>query len=119
MPPVCSSSPFLPVFVDSSHQRADTSPFVYSFEAGYFKVVLVSVRLLYPLANLPNVALFPASLELAGAILRTPSPVVVRPVFAVDGDAGNAGSVFPQMSKARPACHVVPTAGSTTGGFWL
>ncbi len=64
-------------------------------------------------------ALLPASLDVFGATSRTPSPVVVRPVFAVVGEAASAGSVVPQMSNARPACHAVPTVGSTTAGVWL
>lgn len=134
-PPVSSCSPFFSVFVVKIHERALTSPtlpasgvpaahfspFLYSCEVedGYFNVVLVKVRPVYPSANFPNVALVPASLELFGAILRTPSPVVVRPVFAVDGEAASAGCIVPQMSIASPACHVVPTAGSTTGAIWL
>ena len=96
-------------------------PFVYKgTEAdGYFSVVLVSVRPAYPSANLPKVALLPASLAVFGAMSRTPLPVVVRPVVAVLGEAGSAGSIVPQMSKASPACHVVPAVGSTTVGVWL
>ena len=133
-PPVCSTGRSS-VWVDSTHERASTSPtlpasgvpaahfspFLYSgTEAdGYFSEVLVSVRPSYPSANLPSVALFPASLAVFGAMRRTPLPVVVRPVVAVVGEAARAGSVVPQMSKARPACHVVPTVGSTTVGVLL
>jgi hypothetical protein len=84
---------------------------------GYLSEVLVSVRPSYPWANVPRLALFPASLALFGAIFKTPLPVVVRPVLAVLGEAGSACSIVPQTSKASPAFHVVPTAGSTTGGF--
>ena len=86
---------------------------------GYFSLVLVSVNPVYPSANLPRVALLPASLAFFGAMAGRRSRVVVRPVVAVVGEAGSAGSMVPQMSKARPACHVVPTVGSTTAGVLL
>ena len=81
--------------------------------------VLVSVSPGYPSANLPSVALFPASLLVFGAIERTPLPVVVSPVVAVEEEAASAGSMVPQTSKARAAFQVVPTAGWTTVGDWL
>ena len=68
---------------------------------------------------MPRVALLPASLAVLGATSRTPLPVVVRPVVALDGEAASAGSIVPQMSKARAACQVVPTVGSTSVGVWL
>ena len=86
---------------------------------GYLTEVLVSVRPLYPCANLPRVALLPASLAVLGAICRTPFPELVSPVVALAGEAARAGSIVPQMSKARPACHVVVVVGSTTAGVWL
>ena len=86
---------------------------------GYLSLVSVNVNPIYPSANLPRVALLPASLDFLGAMARTPLPVVVRPVVAVDGDAGSAVSMVPQMSMANPACHDVPTVGSTTVGVLL
>ena len=80
--------------------------------------VLVNVNPVYPSANFPRVALLPASLEVFGSTRMTPLPVVVSPV-AVLGEAGIAGSMVPQTSKARPACHDVPMAGSTTAGTLL
>jgi len=133
-PPACSSSPFFPVLVVSTHQRASTSPalpasgvpvphfspFVYrgTLSDGYFREVFVRVRPVYPSANFPRVALLPASLALLGAICRTPFPELVRPVVALVGEAAKAGSIVPQMSKARAACHVVVVVGSTTAGVW-
>jgi len=86
---------------------------------GYFRVVFVNVRPAYSDANLPRVALLPASLALLGAMSRTPLPVVVSPVVAPVGEGGSAGSMVPQMSKASAACHVVFVVGSTTVGVWL
>ena len=86
---------------------------------GNLRSVLVNVNPVYPSANFPRVALLPASLELFGSTRMTPLPVVVSPVFAVLGEAGIAGSIVPQTSKARPACHDVPTVGSTTAGTLL
>ena len=54
-----------------------------------------------------------------GAMDSTPLPLVVSPVVVDVGDAGSGASVVPQMSKASAACHVVPTAGSTTAAVWL
>ena len=80
--------------------------------------MLVKVRPLYPSANLPRVALSPASLSVLGATTSTPSPLVVRPVLPEEGDAGNAGCIVPQMSKASAPCQVVPTVGSTDEEVW-
>ena len=81
--------------------------------------MLVNVNPVYPSANFPRVALLPASLAFLGAMRRTPLPVVVSPVVAEVGEAGSADSMVPQMSKASPACHDVPTVGSTTVGALL
>ena len=134
MPLVCTSWLFL-VWVVTTHHRANTSPtlpasgvpaahfspFLYSgiLASGYFSVVLVSVRPWYSLANLPTVALAPASLAFLGAMTRTPLPVVVRPEVELAGDAVSAGCVVPQMSKEIAACHVVPTVGGVEVGVWL
>ncbi len=123
------------VCVVTTHHRADTSPtlpasgvpaahfspFLYSgtFAPGYFRVVLVSVRPWYSLANLPTVALAPASPAFLGAISRTPLPVVVSPEVELAGDAVRAGCVVPQMSKEMAACQVVPTVGGVVFGDWL
>ncbi len=69
----------------------------------------------YPEANLPKVALLPASPAVLGAMTSTPSLAAVRPVVAPLGVAGIDGSIFPQMSKANAACHVCPTVGCTAG----
>ena len=133
-PPVSSSSWFLEVVVEITHERACTmpalpasgvpdghfSPLVYSVALvdGYFSLVLVNVNPVYPSANFPKVALLPASLELFGSTRTTPLPLVVSPE-ALEDEAGIAASMVPQMSKARPACHDVPTVGSTTVGTLL
>ena len=75
--------------------------------------VLDNVNPVYPSANFPRVGLLPASLEVFGEMRMTPLPLVVSP-DAVLGEAGIAGSMVPQTSKARPAFHDVPMAGSTT-----
>ncbi len=95
---------FLAVVVEITHERACTTPtlpasgvpaahfsplvYVVALVDGYFNLVLVNVNPVYPSANFPRVALLPASLEVFGATTRTPLPVVVRPVVALEGDAG-------------------------------
>ena len=134
-PPVSFTSLFLEVVVEITHERACTTPalpasgvpaahfsplvYVVALVDGYVNFVLVNVNPVYPSANFPRVALLPASLEVFGATTRTPSPVVVRPVLALEGEAARAGSMVPQMSKERPACQEVPTVGSTTVGTLL
>ena len=132
-PPVSSSSPFLPVVVESTHERACTSPtlpasgvpvahfwpFLYSGTSadGYFSVGVGQRQ--------PGV---PARRTCPGSRCSRPrSRSSARSEDAVAGRGqtrrgrwsarpASAGSMVPQMSKARPACHVVPTVGSTTGG---
>ena len=129
LPPVSSSWLFLDVFVESTQVRTRISPFfpasgvplahvsplTSSVPVGYFSAVLVRVSPEYSDANLPRVALFPASLLDLGAMSRTPLPVVVRPEVEPWGLAVSAGCVVPQMSKASPACQVCPTVGCTAG----
>jgi hypothetical protein len=133
-PPVSSSSWFLEVVVEITQERAWTmptlpasgvpvghfSPLVYAgtLVDGYPSLVLVNVNPVYPSANLPKVALLPASLALLGSMRTTPLPLVVSPE-ELEGEAGIAASMVPQMSKARPACHDVPMVGSTTVGVLL
>ena len=88
-------------------------PFLYAVPPGYITLVLVSFMLEYSEANLPSVALFPASELVLGAMSRTPLPVVVRPLGEPEAVAGRAGSAVPQMSMARPACQVCPPIGAT------
>ena len=133
-------SPFFRVLVDSTHQRACTSPtlpasgvpaahfwpFVYAgtLADGYFSVVLVSVRPVYPEANLPNVALLPASLAVLGAIEQDAAPGRRQ----AGGRAGRGGRRAPAPSSRRcrrPVPRATwcswsarPRSGSGCSGTW-
>ena len=81
---------------------------------GSSSLVLVNVNPVYPSANFPRVALLPASLAFFGVMSENPAAGGGRgPSWPMDGEAGSAGCMVPQMSKASPACQEVPTAGWT------
>jgi hypothetical protein len=106
-----------PVLPASGVPVAHFCPFLYNtFAPGYCTLELDNFIPVYPEANLPKVACVPASLLDFGAMSRTPLPVVVKPVDDPDGVAASVGWTVPQMSMARPACHVCPTVGATALG---
>jgi len=107
-----------PFFPASGLPAAQVSPFEYTVLPGGRIELCVNSIPGYAETNLLSVALVPDWLVVVGLIVMTPWPLVKKPAFvAVAALEGGGACWIPQMSKTKPAYHVVPTVGGVVDEF--